>query len=201
MPWLRLLTLSTLLVLLTACAGTPPQEPSSDDWKAHSQQLTALQQWTASGKLALRSAQASDSASIVWQQDSENTHLQLSGPLGMGATTIDSNGERLDIRQGDDVQSLDISTPDAILMNTGLDLPLAALTYWIKGLPAPGTELQQFEVDPQTQLLQTLRQDDWEVQFQQYRQFEGYILPVRMLIQRGETRAKIVITQWQTSFD
>lgn len=197
----RLFTLWILLALLSACAGITQQEPTSAGWKTHSKQLAALQQWTASGKLAMRTARVSESATIVWQQHHQATHLQLSGPLGIGATTIESDGQRLDIRQGDELQSLDISTPDAILTNTGLDLPLSALTYWLKGLPAPDGAIQQFEVNPQTQLLQSLRQDDWEVQFQRYGQFEGFVLPVRMQIQRGETRAKIVISQWQTSFD
>jgi len=197
----RLLTLWILLALLSACAGITQQEPTSAGWKTHSKQLTALHQWTASGKLALRTAQASESATIVWQQHYQATHLQLSGPLGIGATTIESDGQHLDIRQGDELQSLDISTPDAILTNTGLDLPLSTLTYWLKGLPAPDSAIQQLDVNPQTQLLQSLRQDDWEVQFQRYGQFEGFVLPVRMQIQRGGTRAKIVISQWQTSFD
>jgi outer membrane lipoprotein LolB len=197
----RLLTLWILLALVAGCAGTSQQQLSSAGWKAHSAQLNKLQHWTASGKLALRTADASESASIVWQQHDEDTHLQLSGPLGMGATTIDSDGHWLDIRQGDELQTLDISTPDAILLNTGLDLPLGALTHWLKGLPAPNAELQQFEVNPQTQLLDSLQQDDWSVQFQQYGQFQGYVLPTRMQIQRGTTRAKIVISQWQTASD
>jgi outer membrane lipoprotein LolB len=197
----RLLSLWVLLALLSACAGISQQQPSSAGWKTHSEQLAALQRWTANGKLALRTAEASESASIVWEQHHLNTHLQLSGPLGIGATTIDSDGQRLDIRQGDDFHSIDISTPDAIVMNTGLDLPLNALTHWLKGLPAPNSKLQSFELNPQTELLQSLQQDDWDVQFQRYGEFQGYILPTRMQIERGTTRAKIVISSWQTSLD
>ncbi len=193
----RLLALTLLSALIAGCAGLSQREPSSAGWKQHSAQLSALQYWTASGKLALRTTDASESANIVWQQANEHTQLQLSGPLGMGATTIHSDGQILDIRQGDDHTTLDISTPDAIVLNTGWDLPLGALTHWLKGLPSPDWDIQLIDVNPQTELLQNLQQGDWEVNFQSYGQFQAYVLPTRLQIQRGTTRVKLVISRWQ----
>ncbi|MCB1705990.1 MAG: outer membrane lipoprotein LolB [Halioglobus sp.] len=194
------LTSWLLLALVAGCTGLAEREPTSPGWQVHRAQVAALQTWTANGKLAVRTADASESASVVWQQDKQLTHLQLSGPLGMGATTIDSDGQRLDIRRGDDHTTLDISTPDAILLNTGWDLPLTALSHWIKGLPAPDAKIQQIEVNADTALLQSLQQDDWEVSFDAYGQFQDYILPTRLQINRGTTRVKLVISRWQTGF-
>jgi outer membrane lipoprotein LolB len=193
----RHLTLWLLLAFIAGCTGLAEREPTSAGWKAHSAQLAELQRWTANGKLAVRTADTSDSASMVWQQREQNTHLQLSGPLGMGATTIHSDGQFLDIRQGDDHQTLDISTPDAIVLNTGWDLPLHALTYWLKGLPAPDVDIQQLEVNPQTQLLQNLQQDGWAIRFEKYGQFQSYVLPTRLQVERGATRVIVLISQWQ----
>lgn len=189
-PWL-------LLALLAGCTGLAEREPTSAGWKAHSAQLAALQYWTANGKLAVRTAASSDSASMVWQQRQQNTHLQLSGPLGMGATTIHSDGRLLDIRRGNEHQTLDISTPDAIVLNTGWDLPLHALTYWLKGLPAPDVDIQQLELNPQTELLQSLQQDGWDIRFEKYGQFQNHVLPTRLQIERDATRVLVVISQWQ----
>ncbi len=191
-PWL-------LLLLLAGCTGLGQREPASAGWKAHSQRVAMLQQWTASGKLAVRTADASESATLVWQQHDLDTHLQLSGPLGVGATTIDSDGRRLEIRQGDERSTLDISTPEAIAENTGWDLPLLALAYWLKGVPSPDSNVQRLELDPQTELLQSLQQDDWEVRYEQYGQFQEFTLPTRLQIQRGATRAKVVISHWHTA--
>jgi outer membrane lipoprotein LolB len=188
-----------LLLLLAGCAALEQREPASAGWQAHSRQLAQLQQWTASGKLAVRSADTAESASLVWQQDDQDTHLKLSGPLGVGATTIYSDGQQLEIQRGDEHRTLDISTPDAIVLNTGWDLPLLALAYWLKGLPSPHAKVQKLELDPQTELLQNLQQDDWEVHYEQYGQFDEFALPTRLQIQRGETRAKVIISHWQTS--
>jgi outer membrane lipoprotein LolB len=195
----RNLPLWLLLLLLAGCAGMEQREPTSAGWQEHSQRLSSLLHWTASGKLAVRTSEASDSASLVWRQDDQDTHVQLSGPLGVGATTIYSDGQRLDIRQGDEVRTLDISTPDAIVLNTGWDLPLLALTHWLKGLPSPDAKIQHLELDPQSELLRSLQQDGWEVRYEKYAQFQEFTLPTRLQIQRGATRVKLVISQWQTS--
>jgi outer membrane lipoprotein LolB len=195
----QLRTLYLLLLLVAGCTGLDQREPTSAGWQAHNQQLATLQQWTASGKLAVRTANAAESAGLVWQQHGQDTHLQLSGPLGVGATTIYSDGQRLDIRQGDEHRTLDISTPDAIRLNTGWDLPLTALTHWLKGVPSPDSKVQKLALDPETDLLQTLQQDDWEVRYEKYEQFQGFTLPTRLQIQRDTTRAKVIISNWHTS--
>jgi outer membrane lipoprotein LolB len=187
------------LLLLAGCAGMEPREPTSPDWQAHRAQLEALQQWTASGKIALRTSDAAQSASMVWRQDYENTQLQLSGPLGVNATTIESDGQLLQIREGEEYRALDISTPEAIFQNTGWDLPLPALTHWLKGLPAPDATVQTLEFDEQTGLLRALRQDGWEVRYEMYGQFQGVTLPVRLQIERGTTRVKVIVARWETA--
>ena len=146
----------------------------------------------------MRTADSSDSASLVWEQQDRDTYLRLSGPLGVGATTIYSDGRQLDIHQGDEHRTLDISTPDAIALNTGWDLPLQALTHWLKGLPSPDYKVQRLELDPRTELLHHLQQDDWEVRYDEYGQFQGFTLPTRLHIQRGATQAKLAILDWQT---
>lgn len=198
---LRHLTLCVYLLLLAGCASMQPADPTTADWTAHSKQLMALNAWTARGKLAVRTPDASEAASMVWQQDQNNTQLQLSGPLGVGAVTMISDGEQLDIQQGDEHFTLDISTPEAIYTNTGWDIPLQSLTHWLKGVPAPKSKAQQLTFDPETALLQAFTQDDWEVRYEKYQQFQGLALPTRLLVQRGTTRAKVIISQWQFAAD
>ena len=193
------LKLWLIMLLLTGCSGWDQREPASISWQTHSEHLKLLQQWTANGKMAVRTENTSESVSFIWQQDNQNTYVQLSGPLGMGATTIHSDGQTLEIHQGDEHRTIDISNPDAIVLNTGWDLPLQALSYWLKGIPAPASKVQRLEPDPQTELLNSLWQDDWEVNYQRYKQFQGFTLPTRLQVQRDETRAKIIISDWQTS--
>ncbi|MDG2046033.1 MAG: lipoprotein insertase outer membrane protein LolB [Halioglobus sp.] len=192
------LKLGLFVLLLAGCSALDQRESGSASWQTHSERLRLLQQWTANGKIAVRMANAAESASLIWQQDRQNSSVQLSGPLGMGATTIHSDGQKLEIHQGDLYRMIDISTPDAILLNTGWDLPLQALSYWLKGVPAPNSKVQRLELDPQTELLKSLSQDNWDISYQRYQVFQGFTLPARLQIQRGATHAKIIISRWQT---
>ena len=193
-------TLALLALLLTACAALEPetpQPPARQTWAAHSEQLASLKTWTATGKVSLRSPQAAESASLLWQQRGTVTDLQLRGPLGAGATAIYSDGQQLEIRRGDERRVLDISTPSAIRESTGWDLPLQSLVYWLKGLPSPDAAVQQLDLDPATDLLSRLTQNDWQIDYQKYGEFGGITLPKQLAIRRGETEVKLVISHWQ----
>nr|WP_277602404.1 lipoprotein insertase outer membrane protein LolB [Parahaliea mediterranea] len=184
------------MALLTACATTPAPQGADTPWEERARDLRQLAHWQAEGKLALRNDEQAESATLLWRQAGRDTELQLSGPLGMAATRIHSDGQTLEIQRDGDFQVIDISTPRAVRLNTGWDLPLASLPYWMKGVPYPGTEPEAMAVEQH--LLRSLEQDGWRVSFEAYGQFGRYTLPTRLRVERGGTRAKLVIRQWQT---
>ncbi len=185
-------------LLLAACAAPVERPPGTVDWSAHSAQLARLASWTTSGKLALRSEDRSESAQLVWQQQNEVILLSLSGPMGLNATQVRSDGDRIEVVQGEEVHSFDISSPEAMERNTGWKLPVQSLPYWLKGLPSPHLEVQSLELDPQSGLLRDLKQNDWRVHYQEYGDFGPYTLPTRLRIERGDTAVKILLREWQT---
>lgn len=185
-----------LLALLVAGCATPPSTTGVDTpWTQRARQLEQLDHWQAQGKLALRNGEQAESANLLWQQTGTVADLQLSGPLGMAATRIHSDGRVLAIQRGEERQVLDISTPRAVRLNTGWDLPLASLPYWMKGLPHPGAEADTMEVEQH--LLRSLEQNGWQVQFETYGTFGEFTLPTRLRVERGDTSARLVIRHWQ----
>jgi outer membrane lipoprotein LolB len=186
-----------VLLILAGCAGQDTREPGSLSWLEHSGRIQQLNHWTARGKLALRSSERAEAAAILWQQQGPSTRLHLSGPMGVSATTITSDGHQMEVRQGEERRTFDISTPDAIALNTGWDLPLHALPYWLKGIPTPDSPAQLLELDPDRDLLRKLQQDGWEIHYEHYEAFNNLTLPTRLRIQRGATSARMIIRQWQ----
>lgn len=193
---MRLATSLLLAALLSACAATPGPDGTTTPWGERLRLLGAVQQWQARGKLALRNGDQAETANLLWRQAGTTSDLQLSGPLGMSATRIHSDGALLEIQRGEEIRVLDISSPEAIVASTGWDLPLAALPHWMKGLPQPGSEPAALEVEQD--LLRSLEQDGWRVEFQDYGRFGRYTLPTRLKAERGATSARLLIRHWST---
>ena len=189
-----ILPLLCLLIALAGCAGQQQQVSGSQGWRQHSTQMHQFTHWRATGKLAVRTPAEAESASLVWVQDANTTSLSLSGPLGMGAMTVESDGRYLQVSNQDETSRWDISAPGAIAQSTGWDLPLQSLPHWLKGIPAPGVEVQSAVVEGD--LLRSLQQDGWQLIFQRYQQFGEFTLPTRLSIERGSTNARIILRQW-----
>lgn len=197
----KLPSAAALLLLLAACAGQPVHTPVDSNWQQHSAKLRELTQWSAEGKLALRTPEQSESASLYWRQTGVITRLQLSGPLGAAATTLYSNGQTLEIRQGEELSIWDLTDTGALARETGWDLPLTALPHWIKGLPAPDIGIQDIQMGPDPARIEVLKQDDWEIRYEAYEEFSTLMLPTRLHIQREETTVRLIIRDWQITPD
>ena len=187
LPWL-------MTLLLAACAGQPPMD-TGQDWDSRRAALEALDEWTLRGKLALRTSDRSESASVIWHQAGNQAELHLSGPLGAGATRVSSDGRQLVVTQDGRADAYDISTPDAVAASTGWNLPVKALPYWVRGLPAPDPAPSATTVD--AGLMQRLEQAGWQVQYQRYQNVAGRLLPAKIAIESGDTRARLVIRSWE----
>ena len=192
---LRLAIAGLVVTLLAGCAGLPKPESGSQAWQDHRQQLEQLSHWTASGKIALRTPEQAESASLLWQQAGEASPLRLAGPLGVSAPTIDSDGKQLEVRQGGDYSRWNLDDP-TLGSERSWDLPLRSLNHWIKGIPAPDSPVEALQLDEEGQLPKQMQQQGWTVEYQQFARFDGYLLPTKLQVYRGETRARILLREW-----
>tara|TARA_R110002110_G_scaffold303871_2_gene518058 strand:+ start:694 stop:1329 length:636 start_codon:yes stop_codon:yes gene_type:complete len=200
--WATLLMIASLSACTTIQleplpAGMTDQPPA--DWQARSAKLRQFNRWQLSGKLAVR--QPSDSGTAIinyWKQDGEAYDLALSSSfLGMGSTNLKgvpgfieltlSNGETY--RSGD---------PDALMKAaTGWQLPLESLTWWIRGLPAPGGDFRLLFDDRGE--LAMIRQAGWEIRYDRWHELQGDIpaLPARITALKEDKRVRVVVSNWQ----
>lgn len=184
-----------LALLLGACASVPPTTPSLD-WERRQLQLAALDHYTASGKIALRATDQAESGSLLWQQAGAATHIRLSGPMGLAVTTVDSDGEVLELRRGDDYSRWRLDDP-AITRGSSWDLPLGALAFWLRGIPAPGLAVAELQLDGADQLPVMFRQDGWTIRYGNFSVFGDYVLPTRIEAQRDGSSARIIVREWR----
>ena len=185
-------------LFLASCINMPGRVSTDLDWQHRSAQLSAISHWKATGKLAIRTNDKSESASLVWNQAGNMTHILLSGPMGLAATSIESDREQLRVKRDGATRTFDISSREAITEGIGWDLPLQALPYWLRGLPAPSPDQKEQTPDQIVEqgLLRQVKQLGWTVTYESYGQFEQFALPTRLKIERNGTRARMIIYNW-----
>jgi outer membrane lipoprotein LolB len=178
--------------VLCACATTrqlPP--PVSAGWEQRAADLQALSPWQLDGRAAVAVGSQGWQATLNWQQLDESAEVHLSGPFGVGAMVL---------RQTPAGLSLNGAPPsDAVLSQLqdrlGFALPIEHLRFWLLGVPDPGGafDLTRNEQDRALELIQ----DEWTTDYDRYGPVGGDVLPVRMVLTRGNVRVRIAVDHWR----
>lgn len=202
---------AALLLALAACAGrairqAPPSAlPTARQLDALSQRsrvLAARPQWAFRGRIALSNGRQGGSGRIDWQQDGGRYAVSLSAPITRQSWRLSSDGQtaRLDglaggPRAGGDAGAL-------LREATGWDIPVAALSAWVRGTPAPGLAAADLQFDARGNLA-TLRQGGWTIFFAEWQPQAalGVDLPGRVEASQGQARVRLVIDAWQDGPD
>lgn len=189
-----------LIALLAGCAGLTSREAleglgNPAQWRAHKQEIGALDAWQISGKVGIQAPRDSGSGTLFWLQRQDYYDIRLSGPLGRGASRLTGRpgGILLEVAgQG----RFEAESPEALLeQQLGWRLPVSHLLWWVRGLPAPGSR-SQLTLDGNSHLAQ-LQQDGWRVEYLRYAEHDGHWLPERLKLYGHDLVVTLVIKDWQ----
>ncbi len=195
---LRKTLLVLLALLLTACATLSGKAPLNEKltWAERQQQLAAVQDWTLSGAVGIRSPKQGVNASINWHQQARHYDIELFGPLGAGHVQLSGSPGQARLTMADAKQYTANSAETLLQQHAGYRLPISNLYYWVRGLPAPGSAARtQFD---QYNHLTSLQQQGWTIRYNQYAGIERVDLPSTMTLVRPGFRIRLVIKQWKT---
>lgn len=186
------------LLLASGCAHrslTPPQ-----DVLEHQRQLQAIGDWQLAGKLGIRTADDSGSASVKWQQQPNTYQINLSGPLGQKSMIITGSPGKVRLEQtGEPPQ--EAKTAEALIKKTaGWTLPVAQLAYWVRGVPAPKLRITHLHQNDNG-LIEQLNQGGWAISYSNYRDqtFNGTNMPLpgKIIAEYQDVRLTLVIRTWR----
>ncbi|WP_439886263.1 lipoprotein insertase outer membrane protein LolB [Pseudomonas sp. MBLB4123] len=197
---LRPFLLFALIALLSGCAGLTSREAlegqgDPDRWRAHKQQVGALDAWQINGKVGIRAPRDSGSGTLFWLQRQDYYDIRLSGPLGRGAARLTGRPGAILLEVANQGR-YQAASPEALLQQQlGLNLPVSHLLWWIRGLPSPDSK-SRLTLDDDSRLAQ-LSQDGWRVDYLRYAEQNGYWLPERIKLDGHDLQVTLVIKDWQ----
>ncbi|MCI0510447.1 outer membrane lipoprotein LolB [Chromohalobacter marismortui] len=190
-----------LLVLLSGCASqttSPDQSRDRGDWDTQTERLRALEAWSIAGKVGLRTHEGAKSANIDWQQRPDTYRILISGPFGAGRTLLRGGPGNVTLISSEG--RFEAQTPEALMeQQLGWSLPISALDYWVRGLPAPDTR-KRLEHDD-LGFPQRLQQLGWTIEYRDWTHTDDLWLPRRLVMTYGDLRATLVVTQWNPMTD
>lgn len=197
---LRSLLAAGALLLLTGCAGLTSHETVEGQgdpaqWKAHKEQVAALDGWQIAGKVGIRAPRDSGSGTLFWLQRRDYYDIRLSGPLGRGAARLTGHPGAITLEVANQGR-YEAESPEALLEEQlGWRLPVSHLQWWVRGLPAPDRR-SRLTLDGKSHLA-SLEQDGWQVQYLSYVEQNGFTLPERIKLKGADLDVTLVIKDWQ----
>ena len=151
-----------------------------------------LSDWRAAGRLGVSSTLQSGSGAFTWWQTPQRSEVSLRGPAGIGAMQVTLSDGQINLRSSDG-QSYDAAAALAELQQRlGMALPLTELSYWLRGVAAPGDAHWNDAHD-------VLTQQGWRIAYSEWSERGALRLPVKLTVQRDELRIIAKIQQWQLS--
>lgn len=193
----RPLALVSAALLLAACStlrGTAPAGSEDEAaWQRHQAELTALSDWSLSGRVGFADGKDSGSGSLDWVQKAGVSTLDFHGPLGAGAVHMQGDASALHVTtsRGDDFVTTDPEYDLGARLHQ--PLPVLSLRYWVLGIPDPAADFTKSSAGGE---LKSLDQRGWHVAYQEYTQVQGHILPVKLTLERDAVHIKVAVGEW-----
>lgn len=179
--------------VLSGCAHQPtrPSGPIPSD-------LGQLEHWQSRGRIAVSATENGGSGSFTWNQDRDQSNVDIHGPIGIGSVNLKLRGEasrpQVELRTAKGEVFEGDAAWRELEASLGASVPAGYLRYWMLGIAAPG-EHQWISQDPQGS--STLEQGGWRIEYQQYSADPGARVPTRIRAINGDARVRIVIDTWQ----
>jgi outer membrane lipoprotein LolB len=193
----RLFRILCLVLLLSACATQAPLRVPADAgvWKAHQEAVSALHDWQAYGRIAVRTDEDGWSAGFDWKQTGDDYLIRLRGPFGQGAMELEGNTHGVWLKRAGRPAVFSIHPERLLEQESGWRLPITGLEYWLRGLPDQGSDAQpQLDADGR---LASLQQSGWQIDYRRYQDVGQYTLPTRLELQRDGLRVKVLVDNWE----
>ena len=185
-------------VLGLAGCGATPQRLADVPPLLSVSETSALQNWdlwTATGRLAVKSAQDGFNAHFEWRQTGVDSELLVEGPFGAGRSVVRISPDHIRVEAGTSPPT-DFLAPftgvEATLTERlGFAVPLRALSYWLRGVPDPNLGVDSGAPG-------AFVQTQWQVLVDERAAAAVDVvgLPRKLTLTQGNARIRVIVDHW-----
>jgi len=188
------------MLIVSGCATLPPpsaQPPTSSNInQKHLATLANIKSFSLKGRLGVVTNPRGFSGGIDWQHETTNDNIDVFSPVGGKVANIvkNPNGVTLTTQDG---RSINGQNAESLTETTmGWRLPLSGLSDWALGKPT-SSKIDASTWDDQGRLI-TLKQDGWDIEYQNYAENNGYFLPNKIILKSEKANLKLLVENWLT---
>lgn len=199
MHLIRKLLITLFVLAATACATRPtvPTTSPPEHLAIHQQHLASLtdiQAFSLKGRLGVVTQKQGFSGSIEWQHQAATDNIDVYSPLGSKVANIAKTSDQVILtdKKGRHTKASDAETLTETTL--GFRLPLAGLSDWALGRPA-ARKIESSSWDAQGRLT-TLKQDGWDIGFENYLESNGTFLPNKIVLKSEKVNLKLLVEKW-----
>lgn len=182
MRWLLL-----CLLVITGCASQSPLPvvPTS----------RPILTFRLEGELSILSPQRNFAGRIDWQHRANSDDIALYSPWGGQVARIEKNFNEVTFQDAKG-RILRASNASSLTKKVlGLDLPLDELSDWVVGRLTwhPVDQTPNYDAKGQ---LHSFSQADWHIEYLEYTNQNGLVLPQKILLKSAQVKVRIFIRAW-----
>lgn len=199
MKFARLFLTFSLVVVAASCTTlhkpeVSPNSVSQARHQAHLQDIAGIDQFSIKGRIGVQAEGKGFSGSLTWQHNKTNDDIALYSPLGGQLASIKKTAENVTLEDAKG-NSITASEAEILTQNTlGWQLPLTGLADWSLGRPS-SSAIQASTWDELGHLI-TLKQDGWDIQYENYADQNGHFLPSKVSLRSEKVYLKLLVESW-----
>ena len=144
-----------------------------------------------SGRLGIKNGKEGHSGSLRWLHASPDHEITVYSPIGTTVAKIVQNGEGAKLTTSDN-ETYQATDADKLMERVmGWSFPLNCMQYWVLGRISPEGQAEE-ERGPNNRLMH-LKQQDWDIQYADYRPLANIELPYRIVMKRADFTIRFVV--------
>jgi outer membrane lipoprotein LolB len=188
----RLLLALVGVALLAGCASAPRLDASQWRALAPGDDPARTEAFRVSGRLAVSNGHDGGSAGFLWIQDGERFEVELRQPVSQRTWRL-SGDSRGAVLEGDPAGPRRADSAEQLLAEVlGWNVPVQALTRWVRGLPGDG-RASDARRDNDGRLLR-LEQDGWQVDYRGW--LDDGSWPTRIQARQPPYSVRLNVQDW-----